>query len=138
LIRIPSTRYWQPKNGLPREVPLSSVLRSYLKGIANKHPRVLFPNSNGTQYVDWPKDLFWDIFEQAKASGHPHMFRHSYASHFLQKVPDLHLLAQVLGHSSIRITELYAHMLPGRLDRAIDAVNLGPKTVAETVAEAAE
>jgi len=53
------------------------------------------------------------------------MTRHTYASHFLASVPDLFLLAQVLGHSSIRITELYSHMLPGRLNRAKNAVSIG-------------
>jgi hypothetical protein len=33
---------------------------------------------------------------------------------------------QVLGHSHQRVTELYAHLLPGHLDRARNAVNLGP------------
>jgi integrase len=140
LIRIPSTKFWQPKNGLPREVTLSSALREHLESIPQeeRHPRVLFPSSDGRQYIDWPKDLFWDILEEAKVTGHPHMFRHSYASHFLKNQPDMGLLAQILGHSSTRMTEIYSHMLPGRLDRAMNAVNLGPKTVAETVAEAAE
>ncbi len=62
--------------------------------------------------------------------------RHTFASHFLQKVPDLFLLAQVLGHSHQRLTELYAHLLPDHLARARNAVNLGPtlQTVAATVA----
>jgi site-specific recombinase XerD len=53
------------------------------------------------------------------------MTRHTYASHFLVNVPDLPYLAQILGHSSIRITELYSHMLPGRLNRAKNAVSIG-------------
>jgi hypothetical protein len=55
-------------------------------------------------------------------------------------VPDLFLLAQVLGHSHQRVTELYTHLLPGHLARARNAVNLGPalQTVAATVAKKEE
>ncbi len=53
------------------------------------------------------------------------MTRHTYASYFLASVPDLFLLAEVLGHSSIRITDLYSHMLSGRLNRAKNAVSIG-------------
>jgi len=55
--------------------------------------------------------------------GGPHKLRHTYATHFLAKVPDLHLLAQILGHSHARTTRLYAHLLPEHLDRARDAVS---------------
>ena len=90
-----------------------------------EHPTVVFPNSLGAAYECFPKELFWEALKQAGITGHPHMTRHTYASHFLATVPDLFLLAQVLGHSSIRITELYSHMLPGRLNRAKNAVSIG-------------
>ncbi len=124
IIRIPLTKTWQAKNGLPREVPLSDALREVLEG-EREHPTVVFPNRNGVQYESFPKELFWEALKQASITGHPHMTRHTYASHFLASVPDLFLLAQVLGHSSIRITELYSHMLPGRLNRAKNAVSIG-------------
>jgi hypothetical protein len=46
----------------------------------------------------------------------------------------------LLGHSHQRVTELYAHLLPGHLARARNAVNLSPtlQTVAMTVATEAE
>ena len=47
-----------------------------------------------------------------------------YASHFLRDVPDLFELARVLGHSHVRVTELYTHRLPGHLERARNAVDL--------------
>jgi len=50
--------------------------------------------------------------------------RHTYASHFLSAVPDLFELARVLGHTHVRITELYTHLLPGHLERSRNAVTL--------------
>lgn len=136
LIRIPATAEWQPKNGRSRDVPLSDYLRAVLSG-PRRHAQIVFPNCLGRRYLSFPKDIFWDILERAKVTGHPHMFRHTFTSHFLTAVPDMQLLASILGHSTIRVTEIYAHLLPGRLDRAKNAVNLAPRTMALTMAKEA-
>jgi integrase len=135
MIRIPSNEYWQPKNGKPREVPMSDAVRALLAG-PRRHERWVFPSRYGGRYADFPKDLYWSARRAAKLQGGPHTLRHTFASHFLQAVPDLFLLAQVLGHSSTRVTELYSHLLPGHLSRARNAVNVSPKlqTMAETMA----
>lgn len=136
LVRIPSNEFWQPKNGLPREVPISDAVRAALQG-DRAHPKYLFPNRNGGRYLRFPKDIFDDIRKAAKVTGGPHTFRHTFASHFLVVQPDLFLLGKVMGHSHQRVTELYSHMLPDHLARARNAVNIGPalKTVAGPVAE---
>ena len=123
MIRIPSNEFWQPKNGLPREVPMTESVRSVL---VRRHPKYVFPNRNGDRYVDFPKDIWWEIVEAAGVTGGPHQFRHTFASHFLAKRPDLFLLAQVLGHSHQRVTELYSHMLPDHLEKARNVVDVAP------------
>ncbi len=135
MIRIPSNEYWQPKNGKPREVPMSDACRAILS-LSPKSDRWVFPNRSLRRYAEFPKDLFWDARDAAGLTGGVHQLRHTFASHFLQEVPDLFLLAQVLGHSHQRTTELYAHLLPGHLERARNAVNLGPKleTMVRTMA----
>lgn len=138
LLRIPSNEVWQPKNGKPREVPISDALLPYLSG-ERRHPQWLHPNRNGRRFVDFPKDLWWEVTAAAGLEGGPHRLRHTFASLFLQAQPDLFLLAQVLGHSTTRVTELYSHLLPGHLARARNAVSLAPasKTMAPTMASAA-
>ena len=69
-----------------------------------------------------PKLQFDRARKAARLQGGPHTLRHTFASHFLKQVPDLFLLARVLGHSDTRVTKLYSHLLPEHLARARNAV----------------
>ena len=77
---------------------------------------------DGDRYAFWPKLQFDRARKAARLQGGPHTLRHTFASHFLKQVPDLFLLARVLGHSDTRVTKLYSHLLPEHLARARNAV----------------
>ena len=53
-----------------------------------------------------------------------HDLRHTAAAMMLAVEPDLHLVMQQLGHSSIAVTvDRYGHLLPGRLDQVADKMD---------------
>jgi integrase len=122
LLEIPVNEAWQPKSGKPREVPISDALRAALSG-PRTHERWVHVAAHGGRYLAFPEELWRRARDKAGLSGGPHQLRHSFASLFLQAVPDLFLLGQILGHSTGRMTELYSHLLPGHLDRARNAVS---------------
>ncbi len=52
-----------------------------------------------------------------------HDLRHTYASHLVQKGVSLYVVSKLLGHSSIKTTEIYSHLAPSNFH---DAVSLLP------------
>ncbi|HZP92181.1 MAG TPA: tyrosine recombinase XerC [Burkholderiales bacterium] len=54
---------------------------------------------------------------------HPHMLRHSFASHVLQSSGDLRAVQEMLGHASISTTQVYTHLDWQHLAKAYDAAH---------------
>ena len=54
---------------------------------------------------------------------HPHVLRHSFASHVLQSSGDLRAVQEMLGHASISTTQVYTHLDFQYLAKVYDAAH---------------
>jgi integrase/recombinase XerC len=87
---------------------------------------VLFVNARGLPLG--ARSLQQQLKQRAVTQGltqhvHPHMLRHSFASHVLQSSGDLRAVQEMLGHASISTTQVYTHLDYQYLAKIYDAAH---------------
>jgi len=65
----------------------------------------------------------WALRQGIEAHLHPHMFRHSFASHLLESSQNLRGVQELLGHSNIGTTQIYTHLDFQHLAKVYDAAH---------------
>lgn len=65
----------------------------------------------------------WAIKQGVHSSVHPHMLRHSFATHVLQSSGDLRAVQEMLGHANISTTQVYTHLDFQHLSKIYDAAH---------------
>ncbi len=101
------------------------------QSLPQDHTSALFINSRGRRMS--PRMVQLRLKSHASALGlpvnvHPHVLRHSFASHILQSSGDLRAVQEMLGHSSIASTQVYTALDFQRLAQVYDAAHPRAKT----------
>jgi integrase/recombinase XerC len=121
------------KGSKTRVVPVGShALGAVTKWLKERAPLVetdgnaLFVNRNGTRLT--PRSIQYRMKRWALKLGlasdvHPHVLRHSFASHVLQSSGDLRAVQEMLGHASISTTQVYTHLDFQYLAKVYDAAH---------------
>lgn len=72
-----------------------------------------FINSRGTRYTEQSIRLMMKKYARMASIERnitPHMFRHSFATYLIEEGVDVSCVQQILGHSSIKTTQIYIHI----------------------------
>ncbi|HYG07848.1 MAG TPA: tyrosine recombinase XerC [Stenotrophomonas sp.] len=119
------------KGGKQRRVPVGSHARRALaEWRGESRPAdgtaMVFPGRNGAQISARAVQI--RIKQLALRQGlfkhvHPHMLRHSFASHILESSGDLRGVQELLGHSDIATTQIYTHLDFQHLAKVYDAAH---------------
>jgi integrase/recombinase XerC len=86
----------------------------------------LFIGRNGTRLTAqsvWQRMRRRSLQAGLATPVHPHMLRHSFASHVLQSSSDLRAVQELLGHASISTTQVYTRLDFQHLAKAYDAAH---------------
>jgi integrase/recombinase XerC len=119
------------KGSKQRRVPISdSAARAVRKWLDEGRPllaragspaEALFLNARGHRLG--PRDVRRILDRRSPSPTHPHALRHSFATHLLDGGADLRVVQELLGHASVRTTQVYTHVSKERLLAVYDTTH---------------
>ncbi|MDD5299616.1 MAG: tyrosine recombinase XerC [Gallionella sp.] len=121
------------KGSKTRIVPLGTFAIAALQAwlavrdqLAKADEPALFVGQRGQRIVPRVVQLRmkqWGIKQGITSNVHPHLLRHSFATHVLQSSGDLRAVQEMLGHASISTTQVYTHLDFQYLSKIYDAAH---------------
>lgn len=116
------------KTSMIRHIPMNDVMNSLLAEQLRKQtdPKYVFTDEGGKPFNPdhFCKRIFHPLLEKAGVKKiRFHDLRHTFASQFMMRGGNIYDLQKILGHSSVTMTQIYAHLSPQHLKKAIQIVN---------------
>jgi len=121
------------KGSKTRIVPLGTFAIAALQAwlavrdqLAKPDEAALFVGARGSRITPRVVQLRmkqWGIKQGITSNVHPHLLRHSFATHVLQSSGDLRAVQEMLGHASISTTQVYTHLDFQYLSKIYDAAH---------------
>lgn len=109
-----------------RMVPFGSSARRWLESYLNKRgicyrSEPLFTDSGGKRVsAAWVRQRCCELGKMRGVRFHPHILRHSFATHLIERGAGVRVAQKLLGHSSIDTTQTYTHITTSRLREVYD------------------
>lgn len=123
IIQIVSNQSFRTKAGRKRIVPIHETLIPMLKSKYNNNPdQYVFMFENRKVAENYATHKFADVLMESGIMKNLcfHSLRYTFASWLVQDGVSLYEVQQLLGHSSITVTEIYSHLQPCQLHNTVN------------------
>jgi len=108
------------KNGERREIPINHTLRDVLKNIVRRFDSpYVFVDGSGGRFLDVKRSFHSALRKAGIKDFRFHDLRHTFASHLVMAGVDITTVKELLGHKTLTMTLLYAHLSPGHKVNAV-------------------
>lgn len=128
LLTVETNPTWKTKNGRRRVIPLNETAALVLKSRFGKSAsEYVFTLNDAMLSQSRVSHTFKRYVREAKLENSRlrfHSLRHTFATWLTQSGVPIHEVQKLLGHSSVRVTEIYSHLVAGELHTAVNKIKL--------------